>query len=153
MDSNMVGAIAILIPITISLGAFAMIGWLAWVKAQRRQAELRSQAERYSRVMEKFGSASEFTAFLQTEEGRRFLQASEASKKPPYGRFLNALQVGLVLLFLGGAFFILKWQVFVERREISFPGIILVAIGAGLLLSAAISYALAKRWNLLHDKE
>jgi hypothetical protein len=56
------------------LGQFAFLGFIIWVAARAREASLRQRSEERSRLLERFSSSQELTAFLNSEAGARLLQ-------------------------------------------------------------------------------
>ena len=138
---------------------------LAWVIGQiiamfRHRAHIRAQTEFHNRMLEKFGSASEFTAYLQSDAGKSFFDNLASEPATPLHKILGSIQKGTILTFLGLGLFILG-KIFTEPQLDKFfvqpqggnvmiiLGVISFMIGAGFLASAAISYRLAKSWGMI----
>jgi hypothetical protein len=145
------GAEVIIVP-----GAFLMVSWIIWVIVDglRRASQTRHAAQFQGRLLERLGSAHEFSEFLATDAGAKLLASQTVdSGRSPHGRILTAVQSGLVLLVLGVAIFI-----FVQRvplgdeapESLAFAATVATAIGIGLLLSSLASYLLSRRMGLLN---
>lgn len=138
---------------------------LAWVIGQiiqmfRHRAHLRAQTGFHNRMMEKFGSSSEFTAYLQSDAGKDFFDNLASEPATPLHKILGSIQKGTVLTLLGLGLFVLG-KMFAEPQLDKFfaqpqggtvmiiLGVVSFMIGAGFLVSAAISYRLAKSWGMI----
>jgi len=141
---------------------------LAWVIGQiiamfRHRALLRAQTDFHNRMMEKFGSAGEFTAYLQSDAGKSFFDNLAGEPATPLHKILGSIQKGTILTLLGLGLFVLG-KMFAEPQLDKFfaqpqggtvmiiLGVVSFMIGAGFLLSAAISYRLAKSWGMISTK-
>jgi hypothetical protein len=130
------GPVSILVPIAL----FAMILAIVWLGMRQKQARLRIQAELHKQLLDKFGSGREFAEFLASPGSQRFLEglwskSSESKERP--------LRNGIILATLGLALVGLSLM----KKGLLIPGVIVLALGAGFLISSAISYRLAKELN------
>jgi len=127
-----------------------LVGWFFWLDAKRRQAQIQAQSDLQNRLLEKFSAPQDVAQFLQTEGGRRFLQGLTADVRQAGRRILTAMQIGVVLSSLGLGAIVLGVTYGTPNRN---PGVILggliLALGVGFLISAAISYWLSKSWGLI----
>jgi hypothetical protein len=135
--------------------AFFMLGYIVFVivDGYRRRQQTKVYTEFHSKLLDRIGSAKEFGEFFGSPAGDRFLSAlSSSDAAAPQLRILRSLQTGLVLLALGIGLFLLT-----NQREFSLDamdGLMVTAtaataIGAGLVLSTAMSYVLSKRMGLI----
>ena len=139
----------------------AMFGAFVWViyivvDGFRRRQRLRMFTEFHSKMLDRIGSAKEFGEFFTSEAGTRFLESLATEKGSPQIRVLAALQWGLTLLFLGIAIFILLGsRTFREDTVdvLSFVATVAIGVGAGTLLSSALSYGLSKRMGLWTSRD
>jgi ABC-type transport system involved in cytochrome bd biosynthesis fused ATPase/permease subunit len=133
----------VLVPVAL----FAMVVLLVWFGVKIKRARIQEQGELRKRLLDKFSSGHELTEFLATPQGQDFLKDQEASlaQKSPRGRIVGSIGSGIVLLVLGAAFFGLT---FLDRGFV-YPAAILTALGVGVLVAAAISYHLYKKWNMI----
>lgn len=127
----------------IPIALFAMVVLIIFVIARRRQAELRARAEIQKQILDKFSSGKEFADFLGTEASQRFFSALSASPMGPRYRVLRTIRGGITVTVLGLGFLLLT----ALRRGFVVPGVLLLALGAGLLISAAASYHFSKKWS------
>lgn len=138
---------AIVFPILFLL-FFAVLAFWLYTRFRRSQDLIKARMELQTRVLERFESPSEFTAFLDTEGGRRFLAGlSDERGWRPIRRILSAVQWGLVLACFGGGFVVLRYAV--SESWVIVPGILALALGLGFLASAVASFRLSKAWGLL----
>lgn len=133
-------ALQVFIPITF----FAMVVLIVFVVARRRQAELRARAEFQKQILDKFSSGKEFADFLGTEGSQRFMaMLSQGMGMGPRYRALRTMRGGITLAVLGLGFLLLT----AVRHGFIVPGVLFLALGAGLLISAAASYHYSKKWG------
>jgi hypothetical protein len=131
------GALAVLVPILVPIGFFAMVVLLVWLGVRRRQAQFLAQSELRRQLLDKFGSAQELTAFIESKGGQQFLgdlQSRTVSQVPFLFR-------GVITTMLGIAFLLLT----LLRHNFIFPAVIVSAAGIGLLISAGIAHKLASK--------
>jgi hypothetical protein len=140
-----------------------VLGTLTWairtILDQRRWSRLsKIQAEVHTKLMDRFSSNDELLAYVQTPSGRRFLESGPSplpelgpAMAAPFSRILWSVQIGSVLLVTGlGLLFVSGRPSWPEAREVFyFTGTIGAAVGAGFIVSAAVSYGLSRRLGLL----
>jgi hypothetical protein len=131
----------VLVPIAL----FAMVVLLVAFSYKLKRARLQEQGDLRKQLLDKFSSGQEFTEFLATPQGQSFLKDQEAAQRSPKVRIISSIGAGIVLVLLGSAFFGLMYQ----KHSFVFPGTILTALGVGILIAAAISYRLYKKWNMI----
>src|SRR3954463_8543251 len=96
----------ILSNITITIFGVAIIICIAWivvtiVTALKQRANTRTRGEIYNRLIDKFGTAPEMVAFLQSEAGRQFIEENALQTISPIGKILASIQRGIVLTLPG----------------------------------------------------
>jgi len=130
------------IPIIAIAGSFAMVVAIVWLITRTRQRNVQSRAEVQMKMIERFGTAGEFTQFLESPAGREFLeQPRRMTRERVLGGFTSALVCTFIgLAFLGSAFV-------TSDPGFYIPAFILMGIGIALFISAAISWKLTKQWN------
>jgi hypothetical protein len=137
--------VALLVPIfgiVFSFAAFAVA-----VGAKTKQKRWEALASVQNRMLERFGSAQEFSEFLKTPEGRSYmLVAVEKSDGGQASRILSSVRWGVVLAALGLGFVVLAPSV---DRGMMVPGVLLLSLGVGFLASSLISSRLARSWGML----
>lgn len=128
----------------------------AWVislliAAFKDRAHLKAQTDFHNKMMEKFSSAEEFTVYLQSDAGRSFFDNLANEPSTPLNKILGSIQKGAILTLLGlGLVFLGINYTPQEGGNVMFViGVISLMVGAGFLVSSAISYRLAKTWDLI----
>jgi hypothetical protein len=141
----------------------AIIGSIVWlirtIVEQRRWLRVaRTQSEVHGKLLDRLTSNEDLLAYIQTAAGRRFLESGPllAQAEPsrtagaPLSRILLALQAGVVLISLGIGFWIVQ-RSFPDDMTDGFTvmGTLMVALGIGFTLAAAVSYAISSRFGLV----
>jgi hypothetical protein len=138
--------------VVLLLGQFIFIGFIIWVASRSREASLRRRSEERSRLLERFSSSEELTAFLNSEAGARLLTPKGADH--PARKIVAAVFGGIITLFIGMAFL---FVVFVgsdpSGGRLIVPGTICVMAGVGILIAAGISSWLFSRAGLMSGPE
>ncbi len=117
------------------------------------------QSEVHGKLIERFSSSQELASYMETEAGKRFLEAApipigiEQDQRMPnaVARVLNPLQIGVVLVLLGIGFFLLRNV----NTDMHIPMLVLGTValmpGIGFILSAGVTWVLAGRLGLIPD--
>jgi len=151
-------------PIALLLAFASFLGALTWfirqfLENRRWNRIFRLQSDVHGRLIDKFGSNQELAGYMESEAGRRFLEAApipvafEQEQRMPnaIARVLTPLQIGVVLVLLGVGLFLLRNV----RTEMHVPmlvfGTIALMPGLGFIISAAITWVLAGRLGLIPD--
>jgi hypothetical protein len=138
---------------------FSTIGFIVWVaiNGMHRRQQVRLLMDFNSRLLERIGSVKDFSEFLQTDGGAKFMDRITAGGTPPDVRLmiLRAVQTGLVLLALGSGLLSLSWMLrsrFPYDSEVfTITGVIALSLGVGFLLSGGASYRLASGMQRRND--
>jgi len=145
------------VAITVVLtGISASVCWIVWsiMSAVRRIKVSRQRVDLQNTLLDKLSGAPELLEYLKTEAGQRLADTDAIEVKSPYLRILLSFQFGVVLLFLGGAFLLLRsWIPPDGAIACLVLGVLLVALGLGFLASGTISYTLSKHWGVLGNPE
>jgi len=124
-------------------------GWVVWVILEWRK--LRHKSKLQSKIVDKFSTAQEFSDFLQSKEGSRFLNFLKFNGRAPRERILSSLSKGVILSFLGIAIIVIGSLFAEEMKYFIAFGIVLIALGVGFLVSTKISYNLSKKWGIIDE--
>ena len=136
------------IPITLGTGFFIMMILMSYFRSKSKSDRARYQAEVQARLIDKFGNGPEFVQFLQSPQGRQFMGDIESAPKlMTQDRMLSGIRNATVLSFLGVAFVLLSFARYGERGMI-FPGLILLALGLGYLVSVILTRRLSREWGM-----
>jgi hypothetical protein len=133
--------------------------WLTHFFVQNRRwgRIFKLQSEVHGRLIDKFSSNQELAAYMETEAGKRFLEAAPIPLNIDRGqhvpnavaRVLTPLQIGVVLILLGTGLMLLRRA----SPEMDVPMLVLGTVvlmpGIGFILSAGITWVLAARLGLL----
>jgi len=145
---------------TLALGAFLVSAFwiIRMVLENRRWSRIfKLQSDVHGRLIDKFSSNQELAAYMETEAGKRFLEAapipmnlgSEQRVPNAVARVLTPVQVGVVLVLLGIGFLLLRHA----GPELDTPMLVLGTVtlmpGIGFIISAGITWALASRLGLM----
>jgi len=115
----------------------------------KREAE--AQLQLHTRLIDKFGSPRELLDYLQSDAGKKFLTPATVQKIMPYKRILGAAQAGIVLTFVGAAFWLIRGSFDQEEmRAATFLGGVTLAFGLGFIVSAILAHVLSRKWGLLN---
>jgi len=149
---------------TMTIGALLLTigGGLVWLIRtlidHRRWSRLsKIQNEVHNKLLDRFQSNQELLAYIETPAGRRFLESapiqveSPRAISAPLGRILWSAQAGAVLTVLGIGLEIVASS---AMEEIAPPlaafGAVVIALGVGFIVSAALAYVLTRRFGLLN---
>jgi hypothetical protein len=160
------GASDVIQPIAFVLAFACFLSALVWLVRQflenRRWGRIfKLQSEVHGRLIDKFSSNQELAGYMETEAGKRFLEAApipvgfEPEQRVPnaIARVLTPLQIGIVLVLLGVGFFMLR-NVRTEMHEAMLMlGTIALMPGLGFIISAGITWVLAGRLGLIPESQ
>lgn len=147
------------------LGFFAFIGATLWIlrlvlENRRWNKMVKVQTETHAKLLERFGSSQEMLAYMQSEAGKKFLEAPifEGQRRQvstlPFGRILWSVQVGIIAAFLGAGLLFLRGKISPDA-DMGFEvfGTLVLTLGIGFLVSGGVSYVLAKYFGLLERQD
>ncbi|HJT17048.1 MAG TPA: DUF6249 domain-containing protein [Thermoanaerobaculia bacterium] len=139
MDNFMV----MLIPIVSVVGSFIMVVAIVYFISRAKERSARYRADVQMKMIERFGSANEFTQFLESSAGKQFL--NETPRRSARERAMGGIRTGIILTFIGLGFCVGYWA---EGDPGFFiPAFILIGLGVGFLISAAVSWKMAAKWD------
>jgi len=150
-----------LVPIVVVPVIFFSLVWVIriFVESRRWSKTFQTQSDVHARLIEKFSSSQELSAYMETEAGKRFLEAAPPQMGFSVGRHmpnavarvLTPLQVGIVMVLLGFGFILLRHA----HTEMNVPmlvlGTMLLMPGIGFILSAGAAWLVALRLGLMPE--
>lgn len=138
---------------------FTTIGWLSrlivdhrrWLRATKTQTDV------HAKLFDRLTSNEELLGYIQTPSGQRFLQSApvmlDAGPRAigaPIGRILWSVQAGIILAVVGIGLLFAKRNAIEELSgPLNIVAILIVALGVGFSISAAVAYAMSERLGLL----
>ena len=133
------GVLALLVPFAF----FAAVVLIIWLLLRQRQARTQVRAEFHKQLLDKFSTGREFSEFLESKGSQRFLEELWSQKMGPKEQILRSMRNGIVLAVLGLGMLALSWT----TKGLLVPGVLILALGVGFLISTAISHRLSKQWE------
>jgi hypothetical protein len=148
-----------LIPFSVFVCCLLAVLWVlrTLLESRRWNRSFKVHEEVHTKLIEKFGSGADLSAYMQSDAGRRLLEwtppvpdATSHGLPNPLGRILWSLQAGLVLLLVGLGLLLLRGHM----AESDVPPLLVfgtlgVTLGTGFILSALVSYGLSMHLGLI----
>jgi len=115
------------------------------------------QSDVHGRLIERFTTNQELASYMQTDAGRKFLEAAplpiafEQHQRVPsaIARILTPLQTGIVMVLLGIGLLLLRHTEPDMNTPMLFFGTVVLMPGIGFIISAGASWFLASRLGLM----
>jgi hypothetical protein len=152
MMGNIMGVLAF-------VGVVGSLLWLIHILFQNRRWSrvFRLQSDIHARLIERFASNQELLHYMETEPGRRFLEAapisigSQNDQRLPGGlaRILAPLQIGTVLALLGIGLLILERSLPDIADPLLVFGMVALMPGLGFIISAIVTWRISARLGLM----
>lgn len=144
------------------MGALAVLTHMARSILEHRRwlHATKIQTDAHTKLVDRLASNEDLLAYVQSPAGQRFLSvapmavdagnARQTSVGAPVGRILASVQLGVVVACGGAGLWIAKSRVIEEvAQPLHVIAILAVALGAGFVLSALLSYGLSRQMGLL----
>jgi hypothetical protein len=141
-----------------------IVGSLLWLirlflQSRRWTRVFRMQSDVHTKLLDRFGNSGELLQYMNTESGKRFLEAApiptefEQDQKLPggLGRVLAPLQTGIVLTLLGIGLLSLQHRLPDAATAMLIFGMVSLMPGIGFIISALITWRLSVRLGLLPE--
>ena len=151
-----------IIPLTVGIAFFVALVWIVriFLESHRWNRAFKQQNDVHSRLIDKFSTTQELAAYMDTEAGKRFLEASPVQIGPvlsqhmpnAVARVLTPLQVGIVMTLLGIGLLLLRNAGPDMATPMAVLGTLALMPGIGFILSAGVTWILAQRLGLMPDK-
>jgi len=148
-------------PLLAFIGFLIALTWLIRVFLENRRWSriFKLQSEVHGKLIDKFSSTQELAAYMETESGKRFLEAApfatsiEPAQRVPnaVARVLTPLQIGIVLVLLGIGLLLLRHAGPEMETPMLFFGTVVLMPGIGFIISAGITWLLAARLGLMPE--
>ena len=157
---EMVQGLQIVTVVGIITAAFAwllrtLLDYRRWLRVTKVQAEV------HGKLLDRFASNEDLLTYIQTPAGRKFLESApipldaEVSRtvSAPINRILWSVQAGVVIAAGSlGLLFVSGREIHEIGRPLFAMGSVGLALGAGFVVSALVSYLLSRRLGLVADR-
>ena len=128
-----------------------------FIENRRWSRIFKMQSDVHGRLIERFTTNQELGAYMQTEAGRKFLEAAplpiafEQHQRVPsaIARILTPLQTGIIMVLLGIGLLLLRHTEPEMNTPMLFFGTVVLMPGIGFIISAGASWFLASRLGLM----
>lgn len=146
------------IPFSVFICILLAILWVLRVVLENRRwnKSFKIHEEVHTKLIEKFASGQDLTAYMDSEAGRRLLEwtppSIETGSRGLTGaasRILWSIQAGLVLGLVGVGLLLIRDRIPDGVEPLLVFGTLGVTIGAGFIISALVSYTLSKHLGLM----
>lgn len=137
-------------PVAISVAFFVTVAFIVYATVTQKTRRAALHAEVQSRLIERFSSAPEFVAFLNSDTGKQFLAGVD--KIPSLmarDRIVSGFSRGIIISLLGLGFLCI-WGAD-HNVGFMYPGFILLGLGLGFFLATLVSLKLSKVYGLIAD--
>jgi hypothetical protein len=132
-----------------------------FLESRRWNRALKVQSEVHSKLIDRFSSSQDLAAYMQTESGKKFLEASpmalgaDASMQMPnvVARVLTPLTAGIVLVLSGIGLVALRGIDADMTTPMLVLGTLALMPGIGFILSAGATWIVAKRLDMLPERK
>jgi len=149
----------VIIPFLIFVCVFGALLWILRVLLENRRWSrlFKAQTDIYNKLLDRFGSNEELLAYVQGTAGKRFLESVSLplnlqSHAGPVGRILLPLQFGVVLTLAGLGLIWVRGNVPEVAAPLLIFGTLALMLGIGFVISAGLSFLLARHLDLLPQK-
>jgi hypothetical protein len=150
------------VPFLAFVGVTLAILWILRTVLENRRwyKMVKVQTDTHAKLLDRFASSQEMLAYMQSEAGKKFLDAPlfENQRRQvsilPFSRILWSVQVGIVGAFLGSGILFLRGRVTPDAdMGLQVFGTLILALGIGFLVSGGVSYLLARYFGLLEQRD
>ncbi len=149
-------------PVLALAGFLIAVVWVVRLVMDNRRwgRTFKLQSEVHGRIIDKCATTQELKGYMETEAGRRFLEAApiplNAAQEPvpnAVARVLTPLQIGVVMALLGIGFLLLRNVRVDYRTPMLVLGVVTLMPGIGFILSSGLTWVLAGRLGLMPGRD
>ncbi|MGH9495641.1 MAG: hypothetical protein ACRD3B_11630 [Candidatus Sulfotelmatobacter sp.] len=147
------------LPLLAFICFLGVVLWLTQVLLENRRWNriFKLQSDVHAKLIERFGTSQEVLTYMNTDAGKRFLEATpisvgldrQAPVPSPVARVLTPLQIGIVLSLLGVGLIFLRHSIPDGDAPLLLVGTVVLMPGLGFIISAGITWVLAKHLGLM----
>jgi hypothetical protein len=144
--------------VLIPLFVCSLLAFLAWTifTSIRRFLMARLQATLQAKLLDRINNPETLLNYVSTDAGREFVESLRLEREgepraAPFRSILIGVQLCIVLIVFGGAFLLLHANHTITDDGPVVLGTLAIALGAGLGIAAAATYALSRSFGLLES--
>jgi hypothetical protein len=146
------------IPFSVFISILLAVLWVLRLVLENRRwnKTFKVHEEVHTKLIEKFASGQELTAYMESDAGRRLLEWTPPAFDTPLrglpvaaSRILWSIQAGLILGLVGVGLLLIRDRIPDAVEPLLVFGTLGLTIGSGFILSALISYVLSKHLGLM----
>ena len=151
------------VPFLVFVCILGALLWLTHVLLENRRWSriFKLQTDVHGKLIERFGTSQEVLTYMSTDAGKRFLEATPIAvgfepQQPvpsPVARVLTPLQIGVVMTLLGLGFLSLRHSLPEGSGAFLVIGTVVLMPGLGFIISAGITWVLARHLGLMPNKD
>lgn len=151
------------LPFLVFVCILSALLWLTQVLLENRRWSriFKLQTDMHSKLIERFGTSQEVLTYMNTESGKKFLEAApiavgldrKAPVPSPVARVLTPLQIGVVMSLLGLGLIFLRHSIPDGEAPLLLLGTVVLMPGLGFIISAGVTWVLARRLGLMPEGE
>lgn len=125
------------------IAVFACIGWCLYCVFAAVKRKQQNAIQKH--LLDKFSSASDLSQFLQSPAGQKYAAGLSDAATSTRSSVLNSVRLGIILIFGGFAFRVIRPTWPEQLNALRATGTIGIMLGIGFLVSAAVSWFIAKK--------
>ena len=147
------------LPLLAFIAFLGVVLWLTQVLLENRRWNriFKLQSDVHGKLIERFGTSQEVLTYMNTDAGKRFLEATPIAVglergtpvPSPVARVLTPLQVGIVLALLGVGLISLRHSIPGGDAPLLLVGTVMLMPGLGFIISAGVTWVLARHLGLM----
>jgi hypothetical protein len=141
------------------MALLAALGWVirTIINYRRWNRLSKTQTDVHTKLLDRFTANDDLLAYMQTTAGKRFLESAPIPLDgevrqiaAPLSRILWSVQAGVVLAAGAAGLLFVSGRVIEEAAQPLFAvAVVGLALGAGFVVSAIVSYAMSRSLGLL----
>lgn len=135
-----------MIPIVGILASSAMVVMVVWLVTRSRQRRVEAQVQMQSKLIERFGTATDLVEFLHSPAGRQFVAGVQGAPIAlTNDRILSGFTRAIIMTALGLAFIFIAF--FDRDDDWIIPASIVFSLGLGYLAATFVAWRFSKRMS------
>lgn len=148
-------------PFLVFLCILSALLWLTHVLIENRRwgRMFKLQSDVHGKLIERFGTSQEVLTYMNTDAGKRFLEATpiavgierQTPLPSPVTKVLMPLQIGVVMSLLGIGLISMRHFVPGGDAPLLVLGTVVLMPGLGFIISAGITWVLARHLGLMPE--